>query len=371
VDEDLRRREFLRWGGAAAAGALAVGATAEPAKPSGARAEDFGAVGDGHADDTAALQRAADSGAGALWLSPGRTYLIDRLLLPYVEGFTLEGNGALLRKRDDGDNEALIAGLGHAHNDPWAGLPLQIRNLRLDGAGIGKACIGLALQNWNSRLFNLAVSHMSGDGIRFASATRDGTKLRNGLVNNWIDFVTVDGCGGHGIHIADPGGNKCTDWYIGGGWIYDNAGWGIWADECAGAQVGPKMHLYGNKGGGLYAANWSIGTVLSGIYFEEGQTCALPGGWRPGIIADCWFTGNARLEVQFASGGADHKRVFVRGCHFQGESHILHQGGADRTVEVMGCLFDTADPLRRTHGGAYHATRCWAERQNRLLDGPQ
>jgi hypothetical protein len=374
MPDDLPRRDFLRCGSLAALpvalGAAALGA-ADSSLPAGSpRPEDFGAVGDGKADDTAALQRAADASRGGLQLTLGRVYLIDKLLVPGREGWTLDGNGATLRKRDDGDNYALVVGEDQAKNNAWAGLPIPIRNLRLDGAKVGAACCGMAMQNWNSRYFNLAVENMSGDGIRLSGTTRNGTVSHNPMANNWIQMVTVSACGGHGIHIADKGGGHLTDWYLGGGWIYDNGGWGIWADECAGAQIGPQLHLYSNKGGGLHGDLWSIGTVFQGIYFEEGQTCHIPGGWRPGIIEHCWFVGNARLEIGFDQGGGINKRAFVHGCQFQGDSHIMHLGAPDRIIEVMGCLFDTADPLRKTRGGTYHATRCWADKQERLIDGP-
>lgn len=376
----VKRRDFVKFGGLGAlplmsstafAAALPsvqsaltvpVGATPQP--------KDFGARGDGVANDTEAVQRAALASSGGMTLTPGKTYLIDKLIIPNRGGWTLDGCGATLKKRDDGDNHALVMSENHAKNAAVAGADAQIRNLRLDRGKVGAACSGIVLQSWNSRLFNLAVRHMSGDGIRMAGITRDGTPLKSTLVNNWIDMVVIDGCGGHGIHIDDPKGNKCSEWYLGGGWIYGCKGWGIYAREMAGAQVGPKMHLYANKGGGLYAGRWSIGTVIQGLILEAGQTLKIPGGWRTGILAQCYFYGDARLEIGFAApGNGIHKRVVVNQCHFTGKSHILHQGGPDRTIELIGCLFDDPDPLRKERGGAYFATRCWADKQDKLLDG--
>src|ERR1035438_2816786 len=191
MPDDPRRRDFLRWGGLAAL-PLALGAvSAADSLPSGSpRPEDFGALGDGKTDDTAAVQKAALASPGGLQLTAGRVYLIDKLVIPDRDGWTLDGAGATIRKRDDGDNYALLLGEGQEHNHPWAGLPIQLRNVRLDGAKIGTACAGISLQNWNSRLFNVALANMSGDGIRLASATRNGTVSRNPMANNWIQMVT-------------------------------------------------------------------------------------------------------------------------------------------------------------------------------------
>jgi hypothetical protein len=212
---------------------------------------------------------------------------------------------------------------------------------------------------------------MSGDGIRMSAVTRDGTPLTSTLVNNWIEGVDIRGSGGHGIHINDTAGNKATDWYLGGGWISGSGGWAVYAREMAGAQVGPRLHTYGNRGGGLYANRFSVGSTIQGVLFEAGDTCSIPGGWRPGMITHCYFMGDATLEIGFSSPGTGiFKRVAVHGCNFSGKSHILHRGKPEHTIELVGCLFDADDPLQAPTGGKFHATRCWAAGQEKLLDGP-
>ena len=54
--------------------------------------KDFGAVGNGIADDTVAIQAAIDSGAKAVYL-PAGTYLVSSLLMPNVFNFVLFGDG--------------------------------------------------------------------------------------------------------------------------------------------------------------------------------------------------------------------------------------------------------------------------------------
>jgi hypothetical protein len=62
------------------------------------RVEDFGAVGDGRTDDTAAVQKAFDSvePGGAVLLEQGRTYAVDDVLTLAVRGAVLTGGGTLL-----------------------------------------------------------------------------------------------------------------------------------------------------------------------------------------------------------------------------------------------------------------------------------
>lgn len=65
--------------------------------------EDYGAVGDGTTDDTAAFNLAEGNNV-TLVLKPGTTYLVDNFALTSRSNFTIEGNGATLkRKAGDGD----------------------------------------------------------------------------------------------------------------------------------------------------------------------------------------------------------------------------------------------------------------------------
>ncbi|PJI44451.1 glycosyl hydrolase family 28-related protein, partial [Ferrovibrio sp.] len=81
----MQRRELLALGGAVL-GTSALGtAQAAPPAPAGRQilAADFGAVGDGKADDTAALQRglnAAFAEAGGMLVVPPGTYRVTRTL---------------------------------------------------------------------------------------------------------------------------------------------------------------------------------------------------------------------------------------------------------------------------------------------------
>ena len=57
--------------------------------------KDFGAVGDGVADDTAAIQAALNSGAKLVYIPPtSNSYLVGSLTMPTTTGFVLQGSGS-------------------------------------------------------------------------------------------------------------------------------------------------------------------------------------------------------------------------------------------------------------------------------------
>ena len=87
--------------------AVAVGAVERPGAAKlgdWLAAADFGAVGDGLADDTAALQAALDAlraRGGVLLLAAGARYRISRgLTLFDARGFRIDGQGATIRMTD-------------------------------------------------------------------------------------------------------------------------------------------------------------------------------------------------------------------------------------------------------------------------------
>lgn len=78
-----------------ASGAGAVQRTIQDKLRDTVSVKDFGAVGDGVTDDTAAIQAAIDSGAGVVWF-PAGTYLTSATITDYVGGVTLKGAGAYI-----------------------------------------------------------------------------------------------------------------------------------------------------------------------------------------------------------------------------------------------------------------------------------
>ena len=108
------------------AGTFAASAAAQPKKspnPSALNVRDFGALGDGVKDDTAAfvaaMKAAADTGNFAVFVPRGRYLIKTRLDVP--DNVTLEGvyRGPTARSKDAGSVLLAVADAGNANGQPF------------------------------------------------------------------------------------------------------------------------------------------------------------------------------------------------------------------------------------------------------------
>ena len=138
-------------GGFIQAGTGAVQRTVESKLQDMVSVKDFGAVGDGVADDTAAIQASIDAGEGRTVLIPKGTYLISSTLNISVSGVNLIGSslaqgvfgdttekGATL-KWTGGANPMITILVGGGNQAAKSGGSIQ--KLKLDGAGIATNCL--------------------------------------------------------------------------------------------------------------------------------------------------------------------------------------------------------------------------------------
>lgn len=240
-----RRSLFAGGAGLALLGAARVGhAAAAPSAEPILSARDFGAVGDGVADDTAALQRvfeaALDGGEAAMIVIPPGRYRVTHPIAVTTAGRP-EGNithhagilaqGArLISEIDDGSPVIHIeirAVVRYALIDG-----LQIRGSGKDGHGLFVTCQTRGTYFYNFCLRDLVVEGCGGDGCRlvgnifegqiFNSYFRDnkgnGAVFSHGDENTVLSAVHVFGCvfGGNGINgvtlangAADVGFHGC------------------------------------------------------------------------------------------------------------------------------------------------------------------
>ncbi|WP_180970193.1 carbohydrate-binding domain-containing protein [Deinococcus planocerae] len=130
----------------------------------------FGAKGDGVADDTAALQRAADS-KKALFFSPG-TYLIsNQVNFRGLSGVTLSGTGATIVAKSSTPDTAALLLLDTPRNVKVSGLTLRGK----DGGNLLAAWWqdGLRIQGGSDVLVDgVTVSEVSGVGVDILASTR-------------------------------------------------------------------------------------------------------------------------------------------------------------------------------------------------------
>ena len=223
--------------------------------------KDFGAVGEGVTDDTAAIQAALDSGATSVYI-PSGTFLASSLLMPNVFNFVLFGNGpSSILKQAAGASNALIRwatasivyneqtilnigitgtnGSQHCIDTSGAGGP-TLNGIYITDVPVGKSGIYMdgaaATQVHDIRLNNIQIySNTAGhSGIRMGPLCADskvsdyilngnlvvnyGIYLDSGAIANTFVESHPYNCSINVLHLA--GSNNYNDFI---GCVFDNA----------------------------------------------------------------------------------------------------------------------------------------------------
>lgn len=196
--------------------------------------KDFGAVGDGVTDDTAALQAALTAAAGRRLFAPGGTYIASPLVI--YSGTTLvgEGPGATIIKAKSTlpGNAALL------RNNTQSGAPgvysdqkIRLEGITFDGAGLGGRTAELvsfgkvrSLSAINCHVQNVGYMGLAVGGCAFPkiiscefSGTGNPVVTAEGGAALWF------GTAGDGTHSTDPLVIGCTFRNLEWAGIYANA----------------------------------------------------------------------------------------------------------------------------------------------------
>lgn len=315
------------------AGTGAVATTVQSKLRESASVKDFGAIGDGVTDDTAAIQAALDSGALQIYFPQG-TYLFKNLTIPNVR-ITLFGDGhwrTALQCSNPTSTTYGIASAAYVNNATSGNEPVTIRELTVNGNNL--VDYPLVIYGYYSELRNSRVVNAKAGGyaLRITSDGIGGAACSTTLVENKIIECTITGGAGDAFVVADTGA-KCTDMHIRGNVFSDGA---VVITSMAGDCV-TDNHFYG----GTVALNkLSIGTVVSNNYFETAVTLDDFKDEIVGLVGNRFVS---RVTVSFGTGG---KTCVFDGCAWQGTADLYHNYFAtDKRAVVNGGGFETGTPV--------------------------
>ena len=259
----------------------------------------FGAVGDGVADDTQALQHAIDSGDGILQLNKG-TYRITK---PLVLDLTKTGFGAV--RGEGGTSRILMAAAGPA--------------IRLIGDHQGTASPGSVQRHtWDKERFPTV------SGIEIVGAHPDavGIELRK-TMKCVISQVLIRRCR-LGVHLVE----RNRDFLLTDSHLYDNHEIGLFFDHCNLHQIIVHgCHISWNKVAGIKSLGGDVHNLqIVGNDIEYNNATAgsstnpdadlsqHPGGseiWfdaTDGVISEVTISGNT-IQATVQKGGANIRVV--------------------------------------------------------------
>jgi len=343
------------------------------------RPESFGAVGNGVADDTLAIQRALDAVpiGGTLLFGEGRTYRHSDLLVARVAGAHLTGPGVLLASNEarsafwiTADNVLVDGGLAFHMGrttrrwDSYEQMKLRLagvrgtalRGIKVEGAAAAGIYIG---QSSGFLLEDVSVSNTRADGIHLTAGSHDGTVRRATITNSGDDGISVvsyqaDGAVSNHITVESPV-VRTTSWgrglsVVGGEDItYRN----VDVDSSSGAAIyvaneGAPYYTYSSKrvsllGGALTRANTDSGVdhgaillysarsgfgvqnvLVDGIAISDTRASA---SGQVGIISDGGEVFGALLRNVTVRGGGRAFSTNVRGTSYSTVHWVVDGAG--------------------------------------------
>jgi hypothetical protein len=328
--EALTRRGLLSTAGTAfAIGATPTMAQAAPAATRTISAAQFGIVGDGVADDTAALQRAIDAvftpgEAGILIIPPGiykvsRTLKIEhRAHMGHRNGIVAHG-ARLVSAIADGSAVVEVTSLGYVRF-------LFLEGLDIEGNGREGHAIVLRVEDNEHSLYNFCL--------------RD---------------VIVQQAGGDGCHMI---GNVFEGQII-NSYFRKNRGNGITFSHGRRAGILSCIHVFGcifgdNSRHGAALVNGAFDVAFYGCYFLENDQFGLVAENGCTLLSDCGFENNHRHVERFEDGDAGillQKSGTLIGCgaYSQLSQTMLIRARVEHQLVMIGCA-GTGDKRARNAG---------------------
>ena len=308
--------------------------------------KDFGAVGDGTTDDTAAIQAAINylgSTGGIVFFPNGATYRASNVALtPYV---TLKGDGvaATIKALNSGNSDYLIGTASYANNVAnTADAYCQIENLVINANNFKDKAVawrGYYGKVNNSKIFggNTYDVYITELGVSGAAAP-SGSMVNNRWFNNWIG-------GSDDYGLTAPSYNfyvqtlKATDQIMLSNYISLATIKTVLFSTSAGLLF-QANHVYG---GDAEFQRVPLGYICSNNYFEGNVVIQ---SMNAGYAATTFGPGNillGNLEAKFGNNGTV---IVSTNNHYQGTAQARQcYVDPSKTLVSLGDVFDSATPM--------------------------
>ncbi len=335
-----RRGLFAGGAGLAILAAAGTAHVASSAAPPGTMisARDFGAIGDGVADDTDALQRVfeatlAGRQAAMVVIPPGRyrvTRTIDVTSAERPEGNVTQRAGILAQ---------------------GARLISEIRNgdpvIRIESRAVIRYFLIEGLQ--------IRGSGDDGHGL-FITCQTGGTYFYNFCLRDLI----IEGCGGDGCNLL----GNVFEGQIFNSYFRDNKGNGATFSHGEQNTVLSAVHCFGcvfggNGAHGVQMIKGAVDVSFHGCYFLLNQFFGLSARMGCTLLSHCGFENNQMRAKDFASGGAGiDLMVFgtLIGCtaySIYRQTHLIRAFVTNRLV-MIGCTADGGGTAEQARLAALH-----------------
>lgn len=262
------------------AGAGAVARTVEAKLQDVVSVKDFGAVGDGTTDDTAAIQAAIDavSATGGAVYVPSGAYLVSGLSITAVSAAGGGLNTSRFRLFGDGHNSILKGSSASPVLTVGDSAGSRVHDVELDGLqfhGAATAANGVKLSN---------ASRVAIKNCRVYAATGAGVLLTDDSYGpHDINHCLIRDNGSHGIHVDDGTANNGNALSVVQSVVNINGGSGIRIDSGSAIMIaGNDIESNADSGIVLCAAGTRAvsGAQIAGNYFEGHAA----GTWKAAIV---------------------------------------------------------------------------------------
>lgn len=301
--------------------------------------KDFGAVGDGLTDDTAAIQAAFNSEKFHIYFPEG-TYKFSNLTVPNKR-MTLFGDGhwrTQLLCASPVSTDYGIASAAYVNNLTTGNEPVTIRELTINGDSL--VDFPLVIYGYFSELRNSRVvnAKTGGFAVKVTSNGISGSACSTTLVENKIVDCTLTGNSGGAFTMVDTGA-QCTDIMVRGNIIMGAVVMRSMAGHCV-----TDNHFYL---GTVTLNRLSVGTVISNNYFENSLVLDDFIDEVVGLVGNRFVE---RVSVNFGSSG---KTCVFDGCLWQGSADLFHNFFAsDKRAIVNGGGFESGTPVVFSNGSS-------------------